>query len=100
MAATSALRRALIAFYGDESVREEALRWLWLAGRTAGFIWDYERWDSLTSRQVRAAREVGALGHLPLALSTRVGIHLFAGELQAAASLVEQSDSLAEATYG
>ena len=33
-------------------------------------------------------------------MSTRVGVHLFAGELQAAASLVEQSDALAEATHG
>ena len=99
-AATPALRKALTAFHSDEIGTEEGLRWLWLAGRTAGFIWDYESWDSLTARQVRAAREVGALGHLPLAFSTRVGVHLFAGELQAAASLVEQSDALAEATYG
>ena len=98
-AATPTLRKALTAFHSDEIGAEEGLRWLWLAGRTAGFIWDYESWDSLTARQVRAAREVGALGHLPLAFSTRVGVHLFAGELHAAASLVEQSDALAEATY-
>ena len=100
MAAMATLRKALTAFHSEETGTEEGLRWLWLAGRTAGFIWDYESWDSLTARQVRAAREVGALGHLPLAFSTRVGVHLFAGELQAAASLVEQSDVLAEATYG
>ena len=98
-AAMPTLRKALTAFHSDEIGTEEGLRWLWLAGRTAGFIWDYESWDSLTARQVRAARKVGALGHLPLAFSTRVGVHLFAGELQAAASLVEQSDALAEATY-
>jgi len=99
-AATAAVRKALTAFQSDETETEESLRWLWLAGRTAGFIWDYESWDSLTERHVRAARKLGALGHLPLAFSTRVGVHLFAGELQAAASLVEQSDALAEATYG
>jgi DNA-binding CsgD family transcriptional regulator len=93
------LRKALTAFHSNEIGTEEGLRWLWLAGRTAGFIWDYESWDSLTARQVRAARDVGALGHLPLAFSTRVGVHLFAGELQTAASLVEQSDALAQATY-
>jgi DNA-binding CsgD family transcriptional regulator len=98
-AATPTLRKALAAFHSDKIGAEEGLRWLWLAGRTAGFIWDYESWDSLTARQVRVAREVGALGHLPLAFSTRVGVHLFAGELQAAASLVGQSDALAEATY-
>ena len=82
------------------SETEEGLRWRWLAGRAAGYIWDYEGWDSLTRQQVRAAREVGALAHLPLALSTRVGVHLFAGEIQAAASLVEQADALGEATDG
>jgi DNA-binding CsgD family transcriptional regulator len=98
-AATPTLRKALAAFHSDEIGAGEGLRWLWLAGRTAGFIWDYESWDSLTARQVRVAREVGALGHLPLAFSTRVGVHLFAGELQAAAALVGQSDALAEATF-
>ena len=99
-AATPRLRDALRVFQSDEIRTEEGLRWLWLAGRTAGFIWDYERWDSLTSSQVQAANDVGALAHLPLAFSTRVGVHLFAGETQAAAALVEQSDALAHATDG
>jgi DNA-binding CsgD family transcriptional regulator len=51
-------------------------------------------------RQIRAAREAGALAQLPLALSTRVGVSLFAGEFSAAASLVHESDTLAEATDG
>jgi DNA-binding CsgD family transcriptional regulator len=96
-AATPLVREALAAFRGGENGTEEGLRWLWLAGRTAGFIWDYESWDSLTTQQLRAAREAGALAHLPLALSTRVGVHIFAGETRAAASLV---DALAEVTYG
>jgi tetratricopeptide (TPR) repeat protein len=99
-AGTPTVRQALRAFHDDDIHTEEGLRWLWLAGRTAGFIWDYEGWDSLTTRQIRAAREVGALAHLPLAFSTRVGVHIFAGELRAAASLVEESDALADATYG
>ncbi len=99
-AATPILRNAMSAFQGDEIGTEEGLRWLWLAGRAAGFIWDYERWDSLTTRQIKTANEVGALAHLPLAFSTRVGVHLFAGETRAAAALVEQSDALAAATDG
>jgi DNA-binding CsgD family transcriptional regulator len=99
-AGTPILREAVTAFHSDGTETEDSLRWLWLAGRAAGFIWDYEGWDSLTRRQIRAARQVGALAHLPLALSTRVGVHIFAGELRAAASLVEQSDALADATSG
>jgi len=99
-AGTPILRKALRAFHSDKIGTEEGLRWLWLAGRAAGFIWDYEGWDSLTTQQIRAAREVGALAHLPLAFSTRVGVHIFAGELAAAASLVQEADTLAEATDG
>jgi DNA-binding CsgD family transcriptional regulator len=99
-AGTPTIRKALSVFQGDELGTEESLRWLWLAGRAAGFIWDYERWDSLTARHIRAAREAGALAQLPLALSTRVGVHILAGELRAAASLVEESAALAEATDG
>src|SRR4029078_4488378 len=71
-----------------------------LAGQAAGFIWDHEAWDALTARQIRVARDAGALTVLPLALGTRAGVHLFAGELRAAASLVEESQSLARATRG
>jgi hypothetical protein len=99
-AGTPMVRKALDAFQSDELGTEESLCWLWLAGRAAGFIWDYESWDSLTTRHVRAAREVGALAQLPLALSTRVGVHILAGEMRAAASLVAESTALAEATDG
>ncbi len=91
-------RKALERFRNDDIGTADELRWFWLAGRIAGFIWEYEAWDSLTSRQVRSAREVGALAELPLALTTRVGVHLFAGELRAAESLVAESDALAAVT--
>jgi DNA-binding CsgD family transcriptional regulator len=99
-AGTPTVRQALRAFHHDDIDTEEGLRWLSLAGRAAGFIWDYEGWDSLTIRQIRAAREVGALALLLPAFHTRVVVHILAGELEAAASLVEESDALAEATYG
>jgi DNA-binding CsgD family transcriptional regulator len=91
------LQRAVDAFQGDLIGSEDPLRWLWVAGRTAGFIWDYESWDSLTAKQVRAAREVGAVAELPLALATRVGVKIFGGDLRAAAALVDESDVLASA---
>ena len=96
---TPVLKRALRAFSDEDIATEEGMRWLWLAGRAAGFIWDYESWDALTARQIQVARNVGALTVLPLALSTRVGVHLFAGELRAAASLVEESEALSRATH-
>jgi DNA-binding CsgD family transcriptional regulator len=99
-AGTPILRTAIEAFARDRIGTEEGLRWLWLAGRAAAFIWDYDSWDSLTRRQIRVARDLGALAHLPLALSTHIGVQLFAGETRAAAALIAESDTLADATSG
>jgi DNA-binding CsgD family transcriptional regulator len=95
---TPVLKRAVGAFREQNIATEEVMRWLWLAGRAAGFIWDYDGWDALTARQLKAARDVGALAVLPLTLSTRASVHLFAGELADAASLFEESAALATAT--
>jgi DNA-binding CsgD family transcriptional regulator len=91
------LRQALDAFRGDTVAPDERLRWTWLAGRAAAFIWDYDSWDLLVDRQVRVARDAGALTVLPLTLSTRAGVHMFAGELATAASLAEQLEAVADA---
>jgi DNA-binding CsgD family transcriptional regulator len=95
---TAVLRQALDAFRGSAVGTDERLRWSWLAGRAAAFIWDYDSWDVLTARQVEAASDAGALAVLPLTLSTRAGVHLFAGELSVAVSLVEQVEAVADAT--
>jgi DNA-binding CsgD family transcriptional regulator len=98
---TPAVRAALRAFGSGNIGAVEGQRWRgWLAGRAAGFIWDYETWDSLTMRQTRAAREAGALAELPFALSTRVGVCLFGGDVAGAAALNDESNALAEATDG
>jgi DNA-binding CsgD family transcriptional regulator len=94
---TPAMRQAVEAFARRDLEPAEALRWRWLAGRAAGFIWDYRGWDLLTAHHIRAAREAGLLAELPLALNTRVGVHLQAGETKAAAALIEEADALARA---
>jgi len=97
-AGTPRVRDALNAFAQADLESSVALRWRWLAGRAAGFIWEHEAWDLLTAHHIRAAREAGMLAELPLALSTRVGVLLLAGEIQAAVALVEEADNLSQAT--
>ena len=58
-AGTPRVRVAVAAFARRDVEPAEALRWRWLAGRAAGFIWDYEGWDRLTDHHIRAAREAG-----------------------------------------
>jgi DNA-binding CsgD family transcriptional regulator len=94
------LRQAMSAFRGTDLSTEEGLRWLWPACHTAVLVWDYESWDILSDRLVTLARDAGALMALPIALATRAGVHLFAGELAEVASLVAQAASVTEAIGG
>ena len=65
---------------------------------SAGHVWDHARWETLCVRHLQLAREVGALSELPLALSQRIYVHLFAGELGVAAQLTEEVRAATEAT--
>jgi DNA-binding CsgD family transcriptional regulator len=96
-AAVPILRGALTAFDAGMSADEE-LHWLWLASVVALRLWDYDRWDALSARHVQLARETGALSELPLALTSRTHMLLFAGELTAAGSLTEEIQVVKEAT--
>jgi DNA-binding CsgD family transcriptional regulator len=93
------LRRALTAFGSGMSADEE-LRWLWLACVVALHLWDDERWDVLSGRYVELARGAGALSELPLALNMRAYMLLFAGDLTAAAALIDEIQAVTEATGG
>ncbi len=96
-AAVSILRRAQDAFATDMPATEQ-LRWGWAATVVSVHLWDDEHWDTLSERHVRLARETGALADLQLALSQRISMDLFAGELSTAASLVEELQATTEAT--
>ncbi len=91
------LRRALSDF-GRGMSAEEELRWLWLACIAALHLWDDETWDGLSRRHVELARNVGALSELPLALSSRAYMLLFAGQLTAAETLVKEVEAATQAT--
>jgi DNA-binding CsgD family transcriptional regulator len=97
-AGTPALRRALLAFRGQDIPAVEGLSWLWLAERAAMAVWDDETWDILASRHVKLAREAGALSELPLAVRSRILLHTHAGELQQGAALIAEAQAVADAT--
>jgi DNA-binding CsgD family transcriptional regulator len=92
------LKRALTGFLDTEIAGEDELRWMWLACRTAADLWDDQMWAELASRHVQLARATGALTVLALALNQRIAAHTFAGEMTAAASLIEELHAITEAT--
>ena len=97
-AAAPILKRAVSAFRADDDAREENVRWLWLACHVAIGLWDDDNWEVLGARHLQLARNAGAVTVLLLAMNNRVGLHEHVGELHAAASLVEEAHSIAEAT--
>jgi DNA-binding CsgD family transcriptional regulator/tetratricopeptide (TPR) repeat protein len=97
-AGTPVAQRAVSAFRGPGLAVEDAMRWSFVATHSAHDLWDDEGWEALSTRHLQVARDVGALGLLPIAISQRVGMHLHAGEFAAAAALVEETEAITEAT--
>jgi DNA-binding CsgD family transcriptional regulator len=74
------------------------LGWLILGTQLAVTRWDEDAWDELSQRDLRLARETGAMDILPIVLTNRACVHVLAGELAAAAALVEEIEVVCEAT--
>jgi DNA-binding CsgD family transcriptional regulator len=102
-AAAPTMTRALELVLALDVADDEVGRWLWLAGVRATVmvaleVWDVESWRALVARQARFARDTGALVQLQFALNSLAAAHLFAGELTAAARLLDEDRLIAEAT--
>ncbi len=102
-AAAPALARALERLLATDIAAEDISRRLSLSSSRDGNMLALELWDDeavqlLAARQVQVARDKGALLHLEFALSFLARSHMLAGELTAAALLLEEARSVAEAT--
>lgn len=91
-------QHAVSAFRDPALAVEDVMRWSFVATHGAHDLWDDESWEALSTRHLQLARDVGALGLLPIAIAQRVGMHLHAGEFATAASLVEETAAITEAT--
>lgn len=89
-AAVPVLKDAIEAFDTDDVTLDEAARVLWLVELVAAGLWDDRAWDRSTRRHVALARSAGALGELMTSLHARVFVTLFEGDLEAAATMLEE----------
>ena len=92
------LKRALQRLPQRRLSSEEGLRWLWLACHAAMTCGTTRAGTCSPPAIVQLAREAGALAVLPIALSSRVGVHLFAGELADGRVADRGADAVTEAT--
>ncbi|MFF5344065.1 AAA family ATPase [Streptomyces althioticus] len=98
-----ALRGALnLLAQEDLRTREATMRWLLLAPvALETFIhypWDLHAWETLATRAVRLARDIGALGALPPALIYASGVQIHKGDFAEAARMIDEADAIAAAT--
>lgn len=84
------IEQVLRTFSNEDVPDQQSLRWRLLAGIVAADLWDHERWHMVAARHVTIARATGALSELPLALDSSAVVHVFAGDLAAAAALIEE----------
>lgn len=95
------LRRALEASCADDppsrgAADGDSRRWLWLASRTALMLFDDERAHQLAERNVRLARETGALASLPTALLFLAVLSALAGKPSRATELIAEEHAVTE----
>jgi hypothetical protein len=61
-------------------------------------LWDDDGWNAFSNRQVKLARDAGTLTELAPALHGLAGQRLFGGAFATAAELLDQTDSMSDAT--
>jgi DNA-binding CsgD family transcriptional regulator/tetratricopeptide (TPR) repeat protein len=102
-AAAPRLARALELLLATDIAKEDVSRWLSVSsGRDSNMValelWDDQALHLLAARRVQVARETGAFGHLPFALTFLARSHMLAGELTAASQVLDEARLIAEAT--
>jgi DNA-binding CsgD family transcriptional regulator len=96
--AASSLRRAVDAFSKRAVARDDILQWGQLAQTASIALWDIDRYLALSSRQVDAARESGALSLLSNALGGRGAVLTWCGDFRAASALADERNAVNAAT--
>ncbi|CNE86880.1 LuxR family transcriptional regulator [Mycobacterium tuberculosis] len=93
------LKRVLRTFQQEAQRNpDDNMRWLWLTYPVAADMWDDQALHDLAGYAVQAAREIGALQFLPQALTYRAVVHVYAGQFDAAATLVEECNAILKVT--
>jgi DNA-binding NarL/FixJ family response regulator len=97
-AAAPLLRRATATFANEASPLPENFRWGWLTTTPPNVLWDEDSWHVISARNLKEARDAGALARLPIDLADW-GIFLAScGDFGAAADAIAEVDAITKAT--
>ena len=92
------LKRALGTYREEAGRDEQDLLWPWMTARVTVELFDDEAWSALATRHVQIARDTGALNVLPATLTSLAGMRSAEGNLDAAATLLDEADAIIVAT--
>jgi ATP/maltotriose-dependent transcriptional regulator MalT len=92
------LKQALVAARDDRGRDERALRATRIAARVAVELFDEQSWRTLVDRHVEVTREDGILSALPVTLGYLAAFRIYEGDLEGAASVLDECDSIRRST--
>ncbi|MGZ4331398.1 MAG: helix-turn-helix transcriptional regulator [Solirubrobacteraceae bacterium] len=97
-AAAPLLRRAVTAFVDEAPAGQENFRWGWMTTIPPNIIFDEDGWVAISARQVRDARDAGALARLPIDLADWAILVAWCGDFGAAAAAIAEAEAITKAT--
>jgi DNA-binding CsgD family transcriptional regulator len=92
------LKRALVRFRDEVGPDEHDVLGTRIAARVAAALFDDETWSVLAARHVDVARQTGLLSALPVTLGYLATLRIHEGKLEAAGTLLDESDAITAAT--
>jgi DNA-binding NarL/FixJ family response regulator len=97
-AAAPLLRRATATFANEASPGQENFRWGWMTTTPPNILWDEEGWHAISARNLKEARDAGALARLPIDLADWGIFVTSCGDFGAAAVAIAEAEAITKAT--
>ena len=97
-AAAPVLRQATATFADEASPGQENFRWGWLTTTPPNVLWDEDSWHAISARNLKEARDAGALARLPIDLADWAIFVTSCGDFGAAAVAIAEAEAITKAT--
>jgi DNA-binding CsgD family transcriptional regulator/tetratricopeptide (TPR) repeat protein len=100
-AAAAPLLRQATATFAEASPGQENVRWGWMTNTTTtppNVLWDEDSWQAISARNLKEARDAGALARLPIDLADWAIFLASCGDFGAAAEAIAEAEAITTAT--
>jgi DNA-binding NarL/FixJ family response regulator len=97
-AAAPLLRQASATFANEASPTQENFRWGWMTTTPPNVLWDEDSWQAISARNLKEARDAGALARLPIDLEDWAIFVTSCGDFGAAAAALAEAEAITTAT--